>query len=161
MFLLLPYLKNIDKYLYGATLTLGILYIFIMEPVELYINRAAQFVQQLEQTRTQDNADLAFYKVYRDGLAIKYMVQVDSTLEDQTLSPHFFKDWTRVENSNMPLWVIIESEVWEKDLSPLQKDVCKQVIQGKIGRANIIACKITPVKNLPSDLGVNPGSNPK
>lgn len=52
--------------------------IFILEPIELYIERAKNFVQQVEVLRKQKHARLVFYKERADGLPIKYIINMPS-----------------------------------------------------------------------------------
>jgi 4-amino-4-deoxy-L-arabinose transferase-like glycosyltransferase len=139
LFWVIPYIKNADKNLYATALTLGFTYIFIMEPLELYHNKTADFVVKLEEARIQDHAELAFYQIHPDALTLKYMVQLGD--QQASFSPQFFDDWSRVENTKTPLWVIVEQETWDQELSLQQKKICKSTVSGNLGHNNIIVCK--------------------
>lgn len=59
-----------------AALTLAIIQIYVIEPIELYVDRAKAFVLAMESLRAQDHARLVFYKENPDGLPIKYIVNM-------------------------------------------------------------------------------------
>lgn len=49
---------------------------FIVEPIELAIDRTHDFVQQIETARGKTQAQLVFYKEKPDGLPIKYLINM-------------------------------------------------------------------------------------
>lgn len=51
-------------------------YIAMIEPMELYIDRARDFVAAVETQRLQQHARLIFYKEKPDGLPIKYLINL-------------------------------------------------------------------------------------
>ncbi len=57
-----------------ATCAFIIVFIGLIEPLALHIERARNFVHQVEKTRLQAGAKLVFYKEGQDGLPIKYLI---------------------------------------------------------------------------------------
>jgi 4-amino-4-deoxy-L-arabinose transferase-like glycosyltransferase len=49
---------------------------FMLEPLELYLDRAQNFVRHIESERNKQGARLVFYKERRDGLPIKYRIHM-------------------------------------------------------------------------------------
>ena len=59
-----------------ATISFVVAYIALVEPVNLYIDRAHDFVVALETQRAKTQAKLVFYKEQPDGLPIKYIINM-------------------------------------------------------------------------------------
>jgi 4-amino-4-deoxy-L-arabinose transferase-like glycosyltransferase len=59
-----------------AAISFVVIYIAIVEPAELYADRAHDFVVALEAERAKTNASLVFYKEKPDGLPIKYIINM-------------------------------------------------------------------------------------
>ena len=132
----LRYVSWQDKNIYAAVLTMASTYIFIIEPINLHLNRSFNFVQTVEQLRNKEQAQLAFYQITRDGLAIKYMVQAD-----KPLSPVFVSQWEQLpQQTPRPLLVMLNEETWEKELSAAQKISCTPLAQGNLGHKPVMVC---------------------
>lgn len=61
-----------------------ITYLYLIEPIELYVERANQFVVQIEDQRMREGAALVFYQEKKDYLPIKYLINAK-----QEASPAF------------------------------------------------------------------------
>jgi acylphosphatase len=61
-------------FLMQALICFALSLFIIIEPVELYINRARDFVYAVEEQRKQQNAQLVFYRETADGMPIKYRI---------------------------------------------------------------------------------------
>lgn len=59
-----------------AALSVALIHIFMVEPIELYIDRARDFVQQVETERSEAGASLVFYKERPDSMPIKYLINM-------------------------------------------------------------------------------------
>lgn len=71
--------------MYRNVLILGVaaaafilIFICIVEPLSVHVERARSFVRQVEQARQQSEASLVFYKEGRDGLPIKYLINTEN-----------------------------------------------------------------------------------
>jgi 4-amino-4-deoxy-L-arabinose transferase-like glycosyltransferase len=60
----------------SAALCVSISYLTVVEPVELYIDRARDFVVSTEALRKQQHSRLVFYREKPDGLPIKYLINM-------------------------------------------------------------------------------------
>lgn len=63
-----------------AVLSVAITNMFVMERIELFIDRGRDFVQQVEAIRIRDHAHLVFYRERPDGLPIKYLINMPYSL---------------------------------------------------------------------------------
>lgn len=61
---------------FNAALGFVITFISIVEPITLYMDRAHDFVTAIERERLQQRNDLVFYLEHPDGLAIKYLINM-------------------------------------------------------------------------------------
>jgi len=94
-----------------AVLIFAITYIAVIEPIQLYIDRARDFVVAVEAQRIQQHARLVFYKERPDGLPIKYMINMKST--DQ---PLFVRNQNDLITFSAPAY-FVASESYFNDLS--------------------------------------------
>lgn len=60
----------------SSIISVAIVTIFIIEPLEIDKNKARDFTAIIEQKRIQQRADLVFYKESPDGLPIKYLINM-------------------------------------------------------------------------------------
>jgi len=90
--------KNFILFIVGMAVVL--IYVAVIEPIELHIERARAFVLSVETLRAKQHATLVFYKENPDGLPIKYLVNSNQTTRPifiqypeeiaRFLSPTFF-----------------------------------------------------------------------
>ena len=79
---LIYYFKLQDTPLYElyllliAFMSFALAYIFVIEPIDLYLNRARKLVKTVELQRSAYDARLVFYKERQDGLPIKYIINM-------------------------------------------------------------------------------------
>lgn len=59
-----------------ATISFVAMTIMVLEPIEIYIDKAHAFVVNVETQRQQQHASLVFYKERPDGLPIKYLINM-------------------------------------------------------------------------------------
>jgi acylphosphatase/4-amino-4-deoxy-L-arabinose transferase-like glycosyltransferase len=57
-----------------AALSFLIINAYVLDPIEIYNNRARDFVRMIDAKRVRDQARLVFYKERPDGLPIKYLI---------------------------------------------------------------------------------------
>lgn len=57
-----------------TTVTFVYMYLALIEPIQLYYERAHEFVRMIENERVHADARLVFYKVKHDGFVIKYLI---------------------------------------------------------------------------------------
>jgi hypothetical protein len=62
--------------LFFAMLSFVMVNVTVIEPIELYIDRAHEFVAAIEAQRVKDHATLVFYREHHDGLPIKYLINM-------------------------------------------------------------------------------------
>lgn len=62
-----------------AALNFVIIYVAAIEPIDLYFERAREFVISVENKRLENHAQLVFYKESPDGLPIKYLINMSSS----------------------------------------------------------------------------------
>ncbi|MBV9576238.1 MAG: glycosyltransferase family 39 protein [Gammaproteobacteria bacterium] len=61
-----------------AACCFALIYINLIEPIEIYQNQSLAFVRQIESLRAQQHAALVFYKERPDGLPIKYLINMQN-----------------------------------------------------------------------------------
>lgn len=122
------------RLLAGVT-TFLIISIFVLEPINLQLNQARKFVQQIEITRHVHNAKLVFYREAEDGLPIKYLINMP-----QTETPLFFNSPEQLLTFRQPAFYIAKKENFDS-LPPNIFSQLKVIGRGKMGRENMIVFK--------------------
>lgn len=70
------YLKDLSSLLLVATCSFLFLFILVVEPIEIYLDRLRDFVVSTEQSREKRGASLIFYQEHPDGFPIKYIINM-------------------------------------------------------------------------------------
>src|SRR3990167_1474242 len=109
-----------------ALITFVFSYIAIVEPINFNTNKTAQFVQNIENLRKINRAQLIFYREGPDGLAIKYLA--DMPQEDD---PIFITD---INAALKKAFIITSTE----NVSSLPLNSLHIIAHGKIGHDTVI-----------------------
>lgn len=105
----LEYVSVKNMKLLALTVIVFVLTMFtVVEPLELYRDRAHDFVVALEAKRKQAKADLVFYKINHDGLPIKYVINMP-----QQAIPIFIDNSKELAGYKAPAFVITRQEEYE------------------------------------------------
>lgn len=92
-----------------ATLSFILSYIGIFEPLRNHFDTAHSFVVRTEKLRLKTGANLFFYKIKPDGLAIKYLINMP--FEEQ---PYFIDGEENLLNKDKSSFIITERRDYEK-----------------------------------------------
>lgn len=115
-----------------ATFTVMYIYLFVIEPVELYFDRAHDFVAAVEDERLKKHAILVFYKEKPDGLPIKYLL--NAPREEK---PIFVNDANQLSNFSQPVFVVT-SVSYFVDLPNSIKSKFRIVATDMLGHVKVI-----------------------
>jgi len=107
-------------------------YLAIVEPIELAIDKTRDFVVQVESMRLKKHAKLVFYQEGRDGLPIKYLVNM--TQEEQ---PIFIDDVKKLLSLQGHAIFIISQANFAK-LPPAVLSHLQIKLRGKIGHKEVV-----------------------
>lgn len=118
-----------------AALSFVLFTIGVLEPIEIFIDQARQFVTQIETQRTQAKAALVFYKQRPDAMPIKYLANMNTEVmsifidnEEQLLSlRHAFIIAKQDDVAQLPL--------------ALQKKM-KVIASGKMGHVSVVVFRV-------------------
>lgn len=110
----------------------------IIEPIELSLDGARVFVNEIERARLSQQATLVFYKERPDGLPIKYLVNIDR--DDD---PVFVETEAALMKVKRPA-IIVSSKDYYSALSKRQKAAFRVMSTGKIGHVPVVV--FTPVR---------------
>jgi 4-amino-4-deoxy-L-arabinose transferase-like glycosyltransferase len=80
-----PATKTISV-LCGSTFTVWALNLMVVEPARLAIHDTHQFVVRVEALRQQKPGEIAFFRLGKDGVAIKYLANLDYDLQPEFLT---------------------------------------------------------------------------
>jgi 4-amino-4-deoxy-L-arabinose transferase-like glycosyltransferase len=80
-----PATKTISV-LCGSTFTVWALNLMVVEPARLAIHDTHQFVARVEALRQQKPGEIAFFRLGKDGVAIKYLANLDYDLQPEFLT---------------------------------------------------------------------------
>jgi 4-amino-4-deoxy-L-arabinose transferase-like glycosyltransferase len=116
----------------AGTITFIAANLFVIEPVELFIDRTRDFVQSVERLRLAEHANLAFYREHSDNLPIKYLVNMD-----QEAQPLFAKDEAQLQALQKPA-VIVTSEEYFEALSARVRTHYRVLAKGRIGHVKVV-----------------------
>lgn len=118
-----------------AAFSFAMVNIMVIEPVELYIDRARDFVTHIESERQQAHASLVFYKESPDGLTIKYLINMP-----QTEQPHFIADPKTLENYPEPAFFVTSQDYFD-DLPATLSAHFHLIAKGVLGHIPVIVFK--------------------
>ena len=83
--------------------------VLVVEPTLNKLHDTSMFVAQAEQIRSRRAAPLAFYKIAKDGMAIKYMVNLD---KDEL--PYFTITEKDLKDLPKPIYILMEESTKDK-----------------------------------------------
>ncbi len=81
----------------------------VVEPIDLYLDRARDFVNAIETKRLQQQARLIFYKERSDGLPIKYLINMPELIE-----PEFINQPEDLMNVKGPAFIITSLSYFDR-----------------------------------------------
>lgn len=116
----------------AAAIAFVYVYIYVAEPIYQYLDRTREFVTTVEDLREQQNARLVFYKEGRDGLPIKYLINVGY---DER--PEFIATEPQLENYPAPAFFITSAQYYEA-LSPHLFAQYRVVARDRIGHVPVV-----------------------
>ncbi len=85
-----------------AALSLWWVNVFCVGPFNIALRDNRPFVLQVEEIRKQNMAPLAFYRITKDGAAIKYIVHLNHDVK-----PLFFENLAQIKNAEKPLYLLM------------------------------------------------------
>lgn len=116
----------------GGVMTFAMIYILMVQPVDIQFNRAKPFVAQVEAVK-QTQQQIVFYDFNPDGSLIKFMVALDRPFKPQILhSP------TELQNFKAPAIFIAEKKDFDQ-LNPNVKNQFSVLFEGNLGHTRCVA----------------------
>ncbi len=112
-----------------ATLSFVLIYLQFVEPLELYRERARNFVQRVEVLRLQQQARLVFYQENPDGLPIKYRINSDDVQQ-----PLFLADKTALQHFTAPAFFVTRAAYF----ATLPAASFKVLARDDLGHVNVV-----------------------
>jgi hypothetical protein len=115
-----------------ATLSYAAAFIFVYSPIDLYVDRARQFVIAIENLRAKSHANLIFYRENPDGMPIKYLINMP-----QLAQPIFINQPHELLRAKAPAFIVTH----EAYFSELPKDVLRHIhiiARDKLGHVNVV-----------------------
>lgn len=106
--------------------------LFLVEPIELFVDRTRDFVVAVERVRLHKHAQLVFYHEQSDGLPIKYLVNM--TIETK---PEFIEDVEAIPKVREPAIFITSTEYFYALPKALRKKL-NIIAEGRIGHVNVV-----------------------
>lgn len=125
--------------LFTASFSVIAVFIMLVEPINLQLNQTKQFVNKTEALRMQEQAQLIFYHEGRDGLVIKYLVNMSH--EEY---PLFIDEPKNLLEYDQTTFFIASDENFQK----IPPDIAKQMqvfLHGNIGREPFVVFKTIKV----------------
>lgn len=123
-------MRNDDAVFFLAVATFFFANVFIVEKVNSDSNKTRNFVKQVEAIRARNHAKLAFYKEGRDGIAIKYLIN----MPDEEL-PLFVSDINKMHK--VSVFYITSKENFDVLPEVVRKN-WRIIATGRIGRDEVI-----------------------
>lgn len=127
--------KHIVSVTVLAAISFAVVYIFIVEPLEIYFDQSRDFVTMLEIRREQAGAQIVFYQEGRDNLPIKYMAN-----SKQLIKPAFINTPDELTNFSSPAFFITN----KKNYLVLTNALANRfefVAEGRIGHVAVVVFK--------------------
>lgn len=118
--------------LIAAVSSLFFLNLTVLEPIELFYERAHDFVVQLEERRLQEKMALVFYKSRADGAAIKYLINMPVPSQ-----PVFIDQEKGLQQFTKPAFFITTEKNFQ-GLSPSLSKKFQVITQDKLGHASMV-----------------------
>jgi len=106
--------------------------LFLIEPIELFVDRTRDFVRSVERVRLYNHAQLVFYREQSDGLPIKYLVNM--TVE---ATPIFVAKADALPTVHEPAIFITSTEYFYA-LSKAERLKFHIIAEGRIGHVNVV-----------------------
>lgn len=114
-----------------AAMAFVVVNLFLIEPIEINLDKAKVFVADIENARATRQAALVFYRERPDGLPIKYLVNMD--VEDD---PTFVASVSELMAVKNPAVIVCSTEYYQA-LTAAQKARFKVLMTGKIGHVPV------------------------
>lgn len=118
-----------------AVLAFASVHILLIEPINLDINRTRDFVLAVEQQRLTQQGDLIFYNIGKDGLDLKYIVNVPV----DSVHPIFINQPDELKN--YPQAVFITRPEFFQALPAAVRNQFSMIQPGMLGHNKVIAFK--------------------
>ncbi|OGT47288.1 MAG: hypothetical protein A3E83_00710 [Gammaproteobacteria bacterium RIFCSPHIGHO2_12_FULL_41_20] len=115
-----------------ASLSFVLFYLFIIEPMELYIDKTRDFVVNIEAQRKSHHAHLIFYKEHPDGTPIKYLINMPQEEE-----PRFIDNQKDIIKDAAPAFYITSTTYYAKLPPDITRDL-KIIKMGKLGHNPVV-----------------------
>jgi 4-amino-4-deoxy-L-arabinose transferase-like glycosyltransferase len=126
---------NQDLTFFFAVFAFILCYFFMVETINQSSNQALSFANSVEKQRALQHAGLAFYREGSDGLAIKYVADMQ---EEER--PLFITDLDSLPAD--PLFIITKETNFSK-LPESQRKLVKVILRGKIGHQPVVVFSIS------------------
>jgi 4-amino-4-deoxy-L-arabinose transferase-like glycosyltransferase len=118
--------------LFCSSLAFVCVYLLVIEPITLHINRAHDVVVGIEEKRLLANAQLVFYKEKPDGLAIKYVINMP-----QQRTPLFIENREDLSHFSQPAFFVTE-EAYFADLPQEIALKFRTITQENLGHKKVL-----------------------
>jgi 4-amino-4-deoxy-L-arabinose transferase-like glycosyltransferase len=115
-----------------ATLSFTIMYRLILEPIELYHERAHALVTRVETLRADNKMQLVFYNESPDGLPIKYLINTR-----QLIMPIFIQSEAELVHYTSPAF-FVTNDMYFANLAPAIAKQFHLVARGTLGHVPVI-----------------------
>jgi hypothetical protein len=115
--------------------------ILVVEPTLNTLHDTSMFVAEAEHIRIQHAAPLAFYKIAKDGMAIKYIVNLD---KDEL--PYFPITEKDLKDLPKPVYILMEESTKDK-LSEDISDSIQVLVSGKFDDKTDLSLVFWPARN--------------
>ena len=118
--------------IFSGVLCFVVANLFVIEPVELYVDRTRDFVQGIERLRLEKDAQLVFYRERSDGLPIKYLVNVGDAVQ-----PLFMTNEAQLRQVRKPAVMITSIDYFE-DLLTHSTQRYRVIGKGRVGHVEVV-----------------------
>jgi 4-amino-4-deoxy-L-arabinose transferase-like glycosyltransferase len=126
------YLRNFLNILLLLSPFILMSYFLIVEPLQLYHERARDFVEKVEKQRLLQRASLVFYKERADGLAIKYLINMP-----ERILPIFIQSEDDLRKIKQPAFFIAR-ETNFMQISEKNRQSFHVLIKEQLGHENMV-----------------------
>lgn len=106
--------------------------IFIVEPVQLSMNKSRDFVATIEKQRLHDNLRLAFYREQPDSLPIKYLINMTSNDK-----PLFIQNQKELAHFSEPAY-FVASESYYEELPQRIRNKFSVIAKDTLGHVKVV-----------------------
>lgn len=118
--------------LVGAVATFFVMYLIVIEPINLFFNRTHVFVQSVEAKRIAQHAHLVFYREGSDAMPIKYVAHMS-----QEEMPVFLSSFEALKAYQARAFFITDKEHFA-DVMQAAPHVYQVIQEGRIGHDNFV-----------------------